>query len=135
MSGARQTVGERVASLQGRFEAFEGYEHDRWHKLNNDLMPIIALPEKLAREMGRLEGIQSGRLSAISKEFEATLKEAITQALEPVSKELINLRTDVDELKLGAGKNSVVRQLGLWVVQTLISIAAALAAVLSVKHG
>lgn len=139
MTGVRgretvQGVGERIAELHGRFDAFERYEHDRWHKLNNDLVPILTLPERFAREVGRLEGLQNGKLTAIGKEFEASLKVAITEALTPVSQELANLRIDVDELKLGAGKNSVVRQLGMWAVQTLISVAAALAAVLSVKH-
>lgn len=126
-------IGERVAELSGKFEVFEKYEHDRWHKLNNDLTPLVQLPERLARDMGRLEGLQSGKLSTMAKEFEIALKEAITQALEPVGKELASLRTDVDELKVSAGKNSAVRQLGMWFVQTLISVGAALAAVLSVK--
>lgn len=88
-------LGERVASLAAGFEQFEKYSHERWHKLNNDLQPIVALP----RDLSKLEGRLRGEMSAYAKSFEQAVSDAIEKAIEPINENISTLRADVDELK------------------------------------
>lgn len=133
--GQMAEVGERVAELTGRFEQFEKYEHDRWHKLNNDLQPLAVLPERLAIELGRLEGIFSGRLSSMEKDFEKQLASTIEKALRPITSDIAGLKTEVEALKLSSGKHSAIRSFAFSAVQLIISVIAAIAAAMSVKGG
>lgn len=108
-------LGERVAALDARFESFERYEHDRWHKLANDLQPLIGLPVQMARDIGKLEG-----------SLERTVAEAVGKAVQPVSDEVAALRADVEALKASSHQFSGARMLAVWFIQTVVAAAAAL---------
>lgn len=92
---ARKTDGERVASLAASFEAEKNYQHERWHKLDNDLTPIVNLPRDLAKMEGRLRG----EMSTYATGFERAVSKAIEKALSPINEELGKIRGDVDDLK------------------------------------
>jgi hypothetical protein len=110
MAPARSgALGERIASLAASFEAEKDYSHDRWHKLDNDLTPIINLPTQISRDIAKLEGKLEakidGRLSAI---------EARLYAIESQRQQL-----------------SGAKQLGVWLIQTLIAAAAAVTGIIA----
>ena len=51
---ARESLGERISSVEATLGALEKYEHERWHKLSNDLQPLVALPEKITRDIAKM---------------------------------------------------------------------------------
>lgn len=129
-----QEFGERLASLRASFEAEKDYQHDRWHKLDNDLTPLAQLPERLTREIGRLHGTVDGRLSTMAKDFERSTEVVVAKALKPATDDLARLaadvetlRGDVENLKMARQQWTGVKVFVLWLVSTLISIGAALA--------
>ncbi len=99
MPSARDPVGERLSSLESAFASFEKYEHDRWHKLANDLQPLIGLPVQMARDIGKLQGGFDGRIATITKEIERSITAAVEKAIEPVNQDITVLKGDVEELK------------------------------------
>jgi hypothetical protein len=110
MAPARNSapIGERISSMEATLEGMRTYQHDRWHKLDNDLTPLINLPNQIGRDIAKLEGKLEakidGRLVAI--EIRLSAIEAQRQQL------------------TGA------KQLGVWLIQTAM---AAVAAVLALK--
>ena len=68
-------IGERITAITVQFQEFEKYNHERWHKLNNDLQPLVNLPLQIGRDIAKLEGkIEAkidGRLSAIEVRLSA----------------------------------------------------------------
>lgn len=46
-----RVVGERLAAIETSIKMMQDYEKEHWHKLNNDLTPIMMLPDKLQREL------------------------------------------------------------------------------------
>lgn len=107
----RSNEGERIAKLEAMVSGLQQYERERWHKLDNDLTPVVNLPLQLTRDIAKLEArIDAkidGRLAAI---------EARLTAIEGQKRELT-----------GAQK------LLVWFVQTAISAVAAIATVLAVR--
>jgi hypothetical protein len=93
-------LGEKVAGIDARFAAFEKYEHERWHKLNNDLQPVVALPERVTRDIAKLQGTFEGRINSVSKELERAITSAVEKAMASVNADVAELRADVDALKL-----------------------------------
>lgn len=85
---AMSEVGERVAALSASFEAELKYSHDRWHKLNNDLTPLVQLPERLTRDIAKLQGTFDGRMAAMSKDMERSIQLAVERAVDPVRAEM-----------------------------------------------
>lgn len=74
-------VGERITAVAVQLQEFEKYNHERWHKLNNDLQPLVNLPERFTRELGRMQGTFEGRLSTLAKEMERSTETGIEKAL------------------------------------------------------
>jgi hypothetical protein len=83
-----RTSGERLAAVEAILQRMETYEHDRWHKLANDLQPIMDLPRQMAIETGRLEG-----------KFEAAIKRSITEAVGPILVDIDALKREMEALK------------------------------------
>ena len=110
--------GERIAGLSAQFDAFEKYEHERWHKLNNDLTPLMQLPEKLTREIGRMQGTFDGRIASVLKEIERTMEAAIEKAIKPISDEVAELKRDVDALKSKSLQETGAKNLAVWFLQS-----------------
>ena len=102
-----QPVGERVSGLEAKFTGYEKYSHEQWHDLKNTLQPLVNLPMQMARDIAKLEGKLEakidGRLSAI---------ETRLGAIEGQRQQLTG-----------------AKQLGVWLVQTLFAVIAAVAAV------
>lgn len=69
MPAARSIDGERIARIEEALVQLQSYERDRWHKLDNDLTPVVNLPVQFARDMAKLEvrldAKIDGRLAAI----------------------------------------------------------------------
>jgi hypothetical protein len=99
--------GERIAGLEAQFRGYEKYSHERWHDLNNTLQPLIGLPALMARDLakmeGRLEAKIDGRLSAIESR-------------------LFSIESQRQQL-------SGAKQLGVWMLQTVFAVIAAVATV------
>ena len=114
MAPARSSSdGERIARMEATLDGLEKYERDRWHKLDNDLTPIVNLPVQLARDIAKLEARLDakidGRLAAI---------EGRLTAIEEQRQQLTG-----------------ARQLGVWLVQTIVSALAALAGIFALRGG
>lgn len=132
-------AGMRLVRLEANFKEFEKYTHERWHDLANNLQPLMALPERLTREVGKVQGIFEGRMGTMSKEIERGMEHAIERAIKPVTEDVTDLRKDVkklqldvDELMQERSKWTGARMLGNWAVQTMISVLSAVAAVLAI---
>ncbi len=91
-------IGERLSGLEATVTSLEKYEHDRWHKLAQDLQPLVLLPERLTREMGRLQGTFDGRIVTISKEIERSITSAVEKAIEPINTDVADLKVKVATL-------------------------------------
>jgi hypothetical protein len=102
--------GERISGLEAKFDAYERYSHERWHQLANDLQPLSGLPLQLTRDIAKLE---------------ARLEAKIDGRLADIDRRLTAIETQRQQLT-GA------RQLGVWLVQTVIS---ALAVLVAIKGG
>lgn len=114
-----QELRERVAALAAQFEAFEKYEHDRWHKLNGDLTPVVQLPERMTREIGKIHGLVDGKMLSMTRDFEKAIKDAVESAVKP-------LRDDVEKLKLAGQRWTGARMFGMWFISTVLAIVAAI---------
>lgn len=89
-----ESAGERLAAVEASLNALVGYEHERWHKLNNDLQPIMLMPAQVARDIGRLEGHINGRIESAIKDF----GKEIDAAIEPIRRDVDNLKTQMTEI-------------------------------------
>jgi hypothetical protein len=124
-----QDLGERLAGMEARFESFERYTHERWHQLNNDLQPLTMLPERIARDMGKIQGIFEGRIVSVSKDLERSMEAAIEKALRPATQDIKKLQTDVDRLKIKSGQDSALRRFFTSAIQTILAAIGAFAAI------
>lgn len=118
-------VGERIASLEATVAALEKYERERWHKLANDMAPLVLLPERLTREIGKMQGTFDGRVSVISKEIERSITAAVEKAIEPINEALHSVKQRVSDLENTQSQWKGARLFAVWVVQTLIAAVAA----------
>lgn len=94
-----EPLGERMSGLEATVAAFEKYERDRWHKLSNDLQPLVNLPERLTRDIAKMQGVFDGRISTVSKDIERSITAAVERAIEPVNADVAKLKTDVEALQ------------------------------------
>lgn len=99
-------IGERISGLEAQFGAYERYSHERWHQLQNDLQPIVGLPMQLARDIAKLEGKLEAKLDGRLVAIEMRLS-----AIEAQRQQLTG-----------------ARQLGVWLVQTVLAAVAVMAA-------
>lgn len=95
----QEQLGERISGLESAFASFEKYEHERWHALNNTLMPLTGLPLQLTRDIAKIQGTFDGRIAAITKEIERSITAAVEKAIEPVNSEVATLKTQVAALE------------------------------------
>ena len=114
------SVGERLSGLEATVGALQQYEHERWHKLDNDLSPLTLLPAQLARDLAKMEG-----------RLESTLDRALEKELAPIIKDVADLKIDVASLKSKSQQMTGVRKFGEWLAQTVISAIVAIAAVMA----
>lgn len=129
--GAMQEIGERVASIDAGFKAFERYSHEKWHDLANTLQPLVLLPEKMTREVAKMQGSFDERLNSVSKELERSIASAIEKALKPITDDVESLRKDVETLKIERLRMTGARLFGVWIFQTILAAAAAAGSVLA----
>lgn len=127
-------LGERIAALAASFDAEKQYQHDRWHKLDNDLTPLVNLPERLTREIGKLQGIFEGRLTSVSREFERSMEAAITKALTPIVNDVAELKSRVETLETNRNQLSGAKMFGVWLVQTILAAIVAIVALGKTTH-
>jgi hypothetical protein len=118
MPPRQEHLGERMSSLEASVAAFEKYEHDRWHQLNNDLTALMGLPTQFAREMARLEG-----------GFQGKIAEAVRQAIAPLMADMGDLKERVSAIETRQNAWGGARSLAVWIVQTMIAAAAVIFAV------
>lgn len=79
--------------------ALEKYEHERWHKLAQDLQPLVLLPERITRDIAKMQGTFDGRISSISNEIQRSITAAVEKAIEPVDADLAALKVEVAALQ------------------------------------
>lgn len=120
----RQTQGEQISGLQATVDAFREYETEKWHKLANDLQPLMQLPERLTRDVAKIDAKVEVRINAVAKEIERSVLAAIKEAVAPIKKEMAELRTDVDALKALSNKLSGARILLIFLMNMLAGLAA-----------
>lgn len=131
----RDQIGERLSGLEAKVEGMDRYTHEKWHDLNNTLQPLIALPERLTRDVAKIQGIFDGKIHTVSKDFERSIMAAIEKALMPMSADIAELRADVEALKADRHQLTGGRRFAVWIVQTLIAAIGAVIAVLTLgKH-
>ena len=99
--------GERIARMEATLDGLEKYERDRWHKLDNDLMPVINLPLQMTRDIAKLEAKLEAKLDGRLAQIETRLS-----AIENQRHQL-----------------SGAKQLGVWLMQTIVAALTAIAAV------
>lgn len=141
-------LGERIATLAASFEAEKTYQHDRWHKQDQDLAPLTLLPERMTREIGKLHGLVDGRVSSISQEVkdsvQVAIKEAIRDAITPIADDVREIKAklsthddQIDELQSTVARWSGARVFAAWLVGILVAVAGTTATILGIKaaHG
>jgi hypothetical protein len=133
MPQRNQSDSERLAALIASFDAEKGYQHDRWHKLDNDLTPVVNLPERLTREIGKLHGLVEGKITSVSKELERSMEAAIRKAIEPLSEKVKALETEVEDLKAVRAESTVIRKLGDYFLHLVMSAIVAVTAVMALR--
>lgn len=101
----RNDIGERLAAIEASLATAAKYERDRWHKLDNDLQPISMLPEKLTRELGKLQEAFRGEIKAAINEVE----QGYASSLAPVLRDVEALKGDVEILKGAAGVFKILK--------------------------
>lgn len=99
MTPRQDQLGERLSGLEAAFTGFEKYEHERWHALNNTLQPLVGLPLQLTRDIARIQGTFDGRIATITREIERSITAAVEKAIEPVNRDLTELKTKVEALE------------------------------------
>lgn len=131
--------GERIAALAASFEAEKNYQHERWHKLDNDLTPVVNLPEKLTRDIGKLQGLFEGRINAVSQEVARATEAAIEKALRPVTADIRKITDrldghdgDIGDLKAFRDRWTGAKVAILIIGQALLNAIVAIGAVISV---
>lgn len=135
MAQRGQPLGERISGLEATVTAFRQYETDKWHKLDNDLTPLVQLPERMTRDIGKLQGTVEGRINSVEKSLERTITVAIEKALIPVIAEVTDLGTRIGVLEKQRNILTGAKLLFVFLVQTLIAAIAAVAAVFALgKH-
>lgn len=133
MSGSMSELGERIAALAASFEAEKQYQHDRWHKQAQDLQILVALPERLTREIGRFHGLVDGRVAAISKELERSMEAAIRRAVEPLSDRVKVLEAKVEGLEGQRTETTTIRKAADYIVHLVMSAVVAVTAVVALR--
>lgn len=133
-------LGERVAAIDATLKGLDKYSHERWHDLANHLQPLITLPEKMTREIGRLQGTIDGRIATVLKDVERSIEGAIERALKPITDNIDRLEKKVDAqqdeieaLKETHSQFTGGRAILVWIGQTIASALAAIAAVLAMN--
>jgi hypothetical protein len=94
-----QQLGERISGVEATLEAFEKYERDRWHKLAQDMQPLVHLPTQIARDIAKIQGSFEGRISSVTREIERSITAAVEKAIEPVNADVASLKTKVEALE------------------------------------
>jgi hypothetical protein len=128
---ARDTLGERMAALEAKFDGFDKYTHDKWHEQAQKLQPLYMLPERLTRDVAKLQGTVDGRINSVTKEIERSIVAAIEKAIEPMSRDITELNTRVTALELSDRQETGARRLAVWIAQTVIAAVSAIVAVLA----
>lgn len=104
-------LGERLSGVEATLAAFERYERDRWHKLAEDMQPLVNLPAQLARDIGRIQGTFDGRIAAITKEIERSITAAVEKAIEPVNADVATLKAKVEALEVAQQQETGAKNL------------------------
>lgn len=133
MSSSEQQLGERMAALEASFNASNEYQHERWHRLANDLQPIIALPERITRDVAKMQGLFEGKITSVAKEIDRSITAAIEKALKPVNDDITALKNEVAALQAKQNAWTGAKMLAVWVIQTAIAAVVAVVA-LGGKH-
>jgi len=131
--------GERLSSLEAKFDGFERYEHERWHALNNTLQPLVGLPLQLTRDIAKIQGTFDGRIAGITKEIERSITAAVEKAIEPVNADIVALKAAVKVLEGAKSKDEGARGVIASILNSrllawLLAVLGAAWAVLSGKH-
>lgn len=127
MPARAQNLGERISGLEATVASMDGYSHERWHKLANDMTPLLALPERLTRDVAKIDAKVEVRINAVAKEMERAVLSAIKEAIAPIKAEMVELRSDVDALKAQSNKLTGAKLLFVFVIQTVIACVAGFA--------
>lgn len=92
-------LGERLSGVEATLEAFEKYERERWHKLAQDMQPLVNLPSQMTRDMAKIQGSFEGRISTVTKEIERSITAAVEKAIEPVNNEVASMKSRIEALE------------------------------------
>lgn len=133
MPPQRDQLGERIAGLEAKFDGFDKYTHERWHDLGNTLQSLAMLPEKLTRDIAKLQGTFDGKIDSFRRDIERSIGDAIASALEPVTGDIAKLKAEVDALKEARLQFTGARLVLVWIVQTVIAAATAIGGIIAFK--
>lgn len=130
MAERSSNVGQRISSLEATVAGMDKYAHEKWHDLNNTLQPLVLLPERITRDIAKLQGSFDGRINAVTKEIERTITVAVENALNPVINDVENLKSRVDALETVRKEHTGMAKAANWLLQSpLIGWLAAAAAI------
>jgi hypothetical protein len=139
---ASENIGERIAALSASFDAEKEYQHGRWHKLDNDLTPLVNLPERMTRDIARLHGVFEGRINGATREIERGVESAIERAMKPINRELMDIKKtlhdhdgEIGELKTWRAQWTAVRLTLFIVGQALLNVIAAVGTLYALGGG
>lgn len=127
MPPPRDNLGERLAGLEAKVDSFEQYTHDKWHDMAQVLQPLALLPERMTREIGKIQGTVDGRINLVSKEIDRSIAAAIREALQPLTLDVLELKNKVEELEKQRYVLTGAKMIGVFIFQTLLAILTALA--------
>lgn len=135
MPGRSVTVGERLSRIEATVDAHAQYERERWHKQDNDLQLLMALPERLARERGEDRGQAEGRINSVVKDLERAITDAVEKAVAPLAAKQADHDQRLDTLEAQRNMLTGAKLLIIFLVQTFIAAMTALAGAFEFTRG
>src|SRR5687767_9941975 len=118
MPPRQDQLGERISGLEAKVDGMDRYAHEKWHDLNNTLQPLALLPEKMTRDIAKMQGSFQGQINSVSKDIERTITSAIENAIMPINKAVTDLDSRVSALEKQHEQETGAKNLLSWFLQS-----------------